>query len=262
MKGSPHYDSILSESEKKIQLELADALIDRHYGGRQLSRIILEKLRRKVVGRNELQIKPKASINGLLLFDDKGLDGGGLNFSYDFLRVMASHNLINSENIFEFCCGPAYIGYSLLAAGFCQRLTLADINPVAIQVVQKTAQYNGLREKVSIFESDGLDGIPESERWDVVVGNPPHYGNEAPSEESYPLLLFDPDWSIHKKFYKDIGHFMKPGGHTILIENSLGSDQETFRSMITSGGGELIGSHKGRDFMGKDNNMYFLVSRW
>ena len=108
----------------------------------------------------------------------------------------------------------------------------------------------------SILESDGLDGIAESERWDVVVGNPPHYGSEAASEESFPLLLFDPGWSIHKKFYQNVGRFMQPGGHVILIENSAASDPETFRSMIVSGGGQLLGSYKGRDFTGKDNNMY------
>ena len=34
---------------------------------------------------------------------------------------------------------------------------------------------NGLQDRVRVYLSDGLNGIPSSEKWDLVVSNPPHF---------------------------------------------------------------------------------------
>ncbi len=247
---------------KKIQKEIYYSLIDRHFNSRTLAHLIVKKLKRRIVSRDKLLITPCTEINGLLVFDNKKLDGGGLRYTYDYLRIMAHYGLVNSKNIFEFCCGPAYIGYTLLGARYCQRLTLSDINPIAIQAVNKTSQYNGLSEEVTIIESDCLDSIPESERWDVVVGNPPHYDYPIEDRSYGNMLVSDPGWEIHKNFYSNVGRFMNPGGYVILLEDGKQSAPDTFSSMISSGGGKLIGAKKGRNFLGEHNKMYFLASRW
>ena len=36
---------------------------------------------------------------------------------------------------------------------------------------------NGLAERVAVYRSDNLDGIRAFERWDLVVGNPPHFSD-------------------------------------------------------------------------------------
>jgi len=41
---------------------------------------------------------------------------------------------------------------------------------------------NGLAERVAVYRSDNLDGIPTFERSDLVVGNPPPYSDISPGE--------------------------------------------------------------------------------
>ena len=76
---------------------------------------------------------------------------------------------------YEWCAGPGFIGFSLLANGFCDSLCLSDVHPPAIAALKETVKINGLENKVSIYHSDSLDNIPNDEKWNLVVGNPPHY---------------------------------------------------------------------------------------
>jgi hypothetical protein len=79
---------------------------------------------------------------------------------------------------------------------------------------------NGLEERVTVYHSDNLDGIPSSEQWDLVVGNPPHFSDISPGE----LRFHDERWSLHRSFFAAIGSFLKPGGIIVLLENNHGSD--------------------------------------
>ena len=166
------------------------------------------------------------------------------------------------ERLFEFCAGPAYIGYSLLANGFCERLTLADINPVSVEAARKTAEFNNIQHLVNTYVSDSLKQIPDSERWDLVVGNPPHFRAVAAGDETPPLLLVDPDWSLHRGFYRSAKQFMKPGGHVLLVENSEGSSERDFEPMIREGGGTFLTSRAAVTIGGKKTPYYYMMSEW
>jgi tRNA1(Val) A37 N6-methylase TrmN6 len=91
------------------------------------------------------------------------------------------------SRVFEWCAGPGFIGFALLGYGFCDTLCLADVKACRLTVTQ-----NGLAERVTVYHSDNLDGIPPSERWDLVVGNPPHFVDVSPGElglEAAPAFL-------------------------------------------------------------------------
>src|SRR5215471_4994108 len=92
------------------------------------------------------------------------LNGGGMTFGQryvDYLRVNVGH----VERLFEWCSGPAFIGFSLLAHGICDELYLADVNPAAIGAVRATIEANDLYGKVRCYQSDNLAGIPDIS-WD------------------------------------------------------------------------------------------------
>jgi tRNA1(Val) A37 N6-methylase TrmN6 len=50
-------------------------------------------------------------------------------------------------------------------------------SPIILAVAQ-----NGLAERIAVYRSDNLDGIRAFERWDLVVGNPPHFSDILPGE--------------------------------------------------------------------------------
>jgi len=109
---------------------------------------------------------------------------------------------------------PVQVSLALLflKEGICKRLTLADINPGAIACIKKTLHENGLRDKVEVYESDNLKGLPKSSKFDLVVGNPPNIYAVHPSLEESPTNLLktcDPGWKINRDFFTNVPKYLK-----------------------------------------------------
>lgn len=166
------------------------------------------------------------------------LDGGGMTFGQQYLGVIRE-KLGRVGHVFEYCAGPGFIGFSLLANGLCDRLTLADVNPEAVKAVQTTIEENHLEDRVTVYQSDCLDDIPATERWDLVVSNPPHWDG---TEESYrgAIRLVDPGWVIHKRFYRDVKKFLNPNASIIFQESSHATKREDFEPMIKENGLDMV----------------------
>src|SRR3954467_4779077 len=79
------------------------------------------------------------------------LDGGGMTFGQQYLEVIRE-KLGRVGHAFEYCAGPGFIGFSLLANGLCDKLTLADINPEAVKAVRATIAENRLEGRVTVYE--------------------------------------------------------------------------------------------------------------
>jgi hypothetical protein len=193
----------------------------------------------------------------IAVFDKPEHHMGGLAFGSDFPRVLNELGIGRRERVFEFCAGPGYIGYSLLARGWCDTLVLSDINADAISVARFTAAHNELEDRVVAYRSDVLDQIPAGERWDLVVANPPHFPGANADARQY-----DPDWALHRRFYASVGRHMNPGGLVLMVENPRGSDPDLFEEMIRAGGGEPRAIHPGTDIHGRPNGLYYQLSEW
>jgi len=232
------------------------ALLHRTYSTKTLTKALARKFRQKLF-RPPLAIEPAYRF-GYTVFDRPDLDGGGSGFGQDYIRVLRELGLNRCGRLFEFCAGPGYIGYSLLAHGFCSSLALADVNPVAVEAAKRTAQFNGLEDRVAVYLSNGLEQIPATEKWDLVVGNPPHFVEWTGQSK---LRCEDPGWELHKRFYSQVRRFLNPGAHVLIQENALGSSAELFIPMICEGAGEHIGTFPGPD-IGAGGRMYYILSRW
>jgi tRNA1(Val) A37 N6-methylase TrmN6 len=182
------------------------------------------------------------------------LDGGGRTFGMDYLPLFHDLGVPRQARIFEWCAGPGFIGFALLGHGFCETLCLADINPEAVETSRRTVAENGLAERVAVYRSDNLAGIPASERWDLVVGNPPHFSDLSPGE----LRFHDERWSLHREFFAAIGNFLKPGGMIVLVENNHGSIAESFRHMIEDAGLCIVFVHNCEGRRTPYNRFYYM----
>jgi tRNA1(Val) A37 N6-methylase TrmN6 len=121
----------------------------------------------------------EAAFGGLRVSTKKHLDGGGSTFGQDFIPLLRGRGMPKAARAFEWCAGPGFIGFSLLAHGLCDTLCLADINPEAVAACRRTVARNGLAGRVAAYESDNLLNIPAAEQWDLVVSNPPHFLDEG-----------------------------------------------------------------------------------
>ncbi len=118
-----------------------------------------------------------------------------------------------------------------MEAGLCDHLVLADINERAIESVRKTVARNPhLYNRVTAYVSDNLKAIPPSERFDLVVANPPFF--QVPREVSFSRVVLttgtpiegnsligsDPEWKIHRDFFKGIPRFLGPDSIVLIAE--------------------------------------------
>ena len=145
------------------------------------------------------------------------LNGGGPILAPIFKKILSGKKF---DTAFEWCAGPAWIGMWLLENNICETLVTGDINEKTIDFVQKTAEkYN---YDVHSYFSDNLKQIPEHEKFDLVISNPPNYCN---IQESHPhgylrhdLRPSDIDWEIHKDFYKNIGNHLNDDAVMFISE--------------------------------------------
>ncbi len=187
--------------------------------------------------------------NGLSVFYTPQLDGGGLVFADDYLALLESMQaMVNPGRIYEWCSGPGFIGYALLAHKFGTSLCLTDFYQPAIDVVKHTAHFNKIEDRVSVYHGDGVLGLPQHEKFDLVVGNPPQFQNRimlellfAHDPKTDPRIYVDPEWRLHKQFFNRISNHLKDDGVIILTECSGGAHVETFRPMIEEAGLYLAG---------------------
>ena len=167
----------------------------------------------------------KWNYNGIEIFYYEDLDGGGQFLAKPFSDFVAKYYEEQGlpESIFEWCSGPAFIGFALLADGLCEHLYLADINPAAIECIKMTVEKNSLSEKVTFFVSDNFKSIPENTAFDLIVSNPPNYFSLNPDHVFYKIFKDDikpndPEWRIHKEFYSNAAGFLNKGGNIMISE--------------------------------------------
>lgn len=196
------------------------------------------------------------------------LDGGGKQFAPEYVRMLRTRPESSGRQFrhaFEWCSGPGFLGFTLLAEGLCERLCLADINPEAAECVRRTIRRNGLQDRVTVYTSDNFHKIPASERFDLVIGNPPNYFALNPGHPSFAiygedLRPNDRDWKAHLDFYANVGRHLLPGALLMIDEIDVFESQvipswfpsripydirprpaiEDFRPMIAQAGLELI----------------------
>ena len=248
----------------RLDAYIPERMVEEMYDGRTLSRLLARKVGRRIAPRLFSPSSPEervvAHYAGIAVLDRPGQQKGGMASGQDFPRVLHELGVGRCERLLEYCAGPGYIGYSLLAAGWCETLALSDLNGEAVATARRTASFNDLEDRVSVYESDGLDQIPDDERWDLVVANPPHFlpNSDAPDD----VQVFDPDWRAHSKFYASVGSHMRPGGLVMIAENCAGSDPAVFEDMIREGGGRPVTVHEGTDIHGTPNGIYYQLSEW
>ena len=182
------------------------------------------------------------------------LDGGGSTFGQDFVPLLRRRGMPKVARAFEWCAGPGFIGFSLLAQGLCDTLCLADVNPEAVAACQRSVARNRLEAKVAVYLSDNLEDIPASEQWDLVVSNPPHFIDSGIGH----LRYHDPDWRVHRGFFGTVARHLKPGGVVVLQENNAGSTPDTFTAMIADAGLRLVFVQDASDTRTVQPHMYYL----
>lgn len=172
-----------------------------------------------------------------------GLDGGGTEIYKevgDLLRLWYPNKFLRT---FEWCSGAGKIGYHLLETGITDSLCLADIHEPAVTAQIQYAENKNITHLVKSYVSDNLNNIPDDEKWDLVVANPPHFVTPIYAWPSLDTRFYvDQDWRLHRDFFANIKKFLLPGAKIFLWEACFGSSVETFRPWFSAAGLRYVNS--------------------
>ena len=191
-------------------------------------------------------------------------NGGGDHFLPEYAKVI-NEWYGKVDSVLEWCAGPGFIGYGLLAAGLCNSVAFNEIFEPAIEMCRKTASNNNL--DVQVYTQENLDEV--TEQFDLVVGNPPHWSKQEYAVQALKSfssssqldarlkqVLIDEDWKVHKSFFSNMKRMLKHNGKILLQENATGSNPELW-SQILQGTGLKVYSHAD-SVAYKSLNIYYL----
>lgn len=166
------------------------------------------------------------------------LEGGGVEQRVFFAKKVQATGK-NYKRAFEWCAGMGIIGYDLLSKGYCDHIVFNDKFPLAIDTCLENAKNNNITTLVTGYIGDSISTIPKSEKWDLVVANPPHTasreGWERAARESFAAnnaepwepelfdnwarLIVDEDWKSHVDFFKHLKDYLLPDADVFICEN-------------------------------------------
>lgn len=203
-------------------------------------------------------------INGLDVYYTNETNGGGDYFALEYIDTIKEwYNCV--DNILEWCSGPGFIGYGLLASNACNNITFNDMYSPAIQMLERTRENSTCPNNIAIHQGNTLDSMTTEKKFDLVVGNPPHWQTDDAASNSlgfditeyqhFQDILVDNDWKAHRSFYKNMKTLLHPKGNIVLQENSQGSSPEDFQDMINDAG-LRINSYANSTMY---DNIYYLV---
>jgi hypothetical protein len=196
---------------------------------------------------DQLPIDLKFRTNDIDVYYNTALDGGGTSFGMRMNPVIRKiHSNRKFKHCFEWCAGPAFIGFDLLSSGMCDQLYLADIYGPALEAIDKTVQnmpdkYAG---RVHSVKTLGVADLPQDWKFDLVVGSPPHW------DPTIPLMITqiafrdricaDVDWAVHREFFSNIGNHLTDDGVILLQEQTYASGPDMFQHMIDAAGLKIV----------------------
>jgi len=182
------------------------------------------------------------------------LDGGGREMKDDLITAICATGKSHYNRALEWCAGFGVLGYEILGLNLTKQLVFSDYYDVAIKNVLDTANINGLSDKVTGYVTPCIGNIPEHEKWDLVVSNPPHseeasgffeHMRNDPERkhefiENGARLVVDENWGIHKEFYANIRKHLTDDADLYIIESVIDTRYE---DLIEPAGLYIVGKY-------------------
>jgi len=155
------------------------------------------------------------------------ISGGGDTFGQHYINFFENYyskSIFDNEvSILEWCAGAGFIGFSLLAHALCKNITFIEQEITDVICSNLTIGMNNIQDNALSIHSNTVSAIDASTKFDIIVGNPPHFGDDisnAISSGSIPRITNDQNWTTHHNFFKEIQKNMHNNSRIILIENN------------------------------------------
>lgn len=158
---------------------------------------------------------------------------------------MIRERQLNGLKILDVCCGVGIVGLTIFVnlrkEEIIKEAAFVDINIFNLNSLHKSLRINQMEnligDQIRTYLSDGLDHIPQDERFDLIISNPPHYFAKDRIKDKKSLSpgrlgTFDAGWDFHRSFYKRCHHYLSEKGEVWFLENSAAADEKDFLPFI------------------------------
>ena len=203
-------------------------------------------------------------VEGSDIFYTPETNGGGDHFFPEYYDLV-SEFYGRVGHLMEWCSGPGFIGYGMMACNICAHLTLLDKFKPAVDIDKKTAENSFIKHgldfvdtetiyhrrvfpRTTVYHSDTCSVLSDH-KIDLVVGNPPHFeckedaikalsklGGTPLFNDHLSEILLDSNWDAHRDMFDEVSTRLSDDGIICLQLHSGGSSPDTFKSMIEESG--------------------------
>ena len=149
----------------------------------------------------------------------------------------------NGNNVLDLCCGSGCIGISLkklcLEKNINANITCSDISPKALKVAKKNAKQNN--SNINFIKSDLFENI--TEKFDVIVSNPPYINKEDMGTLDTEVKKYDPTLALYggesgldfyERITKNAKNYLTENG-VILFEIGINQENEVSKMLLEQG---------------------------
>lgn len=206
------------------------------------------------------------------VYYDDYLDGGGTSIGQNYpgvLELFYPNRVF--DNCLEWCAGPGFIGFRLLADGICNNLILLECFRPAVDACNKTISQlpKRFKNKVSVIHSNNIKSLSEEFKFDLIVANPPHFNatlwsgifHDTTAEpgswcesDHFNTKATDKNWQLHQEFFINIKKNLAANGIVLLQECIFGSSVDEFKDFIHAGGLKITNAFREK----KEPNIWYL----
>jgi len=183
-------------------------------------------------------------IDNFDVFYTNKTNGGGDYFALEYIDITKEW-YTSVDHVLEWCSGPGFIGFGMLASGLAKNVTLSDMYLPAIELAQHTKENNPtFANNINVVQGKSLENVEGT--FDLIVANPPHWPSSDEAAKSLGFnsaqfehiedILVDLNWHSHKEFFIKAKSLLATNGRILLQENYKGSTPETFRLMTQQAG--------------------------
>jgi hypothetical protein len=136
--------------------------------------------------------------------------------NWDYINILLAEIGERSLDVLDMFAGSGVIGFCLRKEAPIRSISFAEVNYWAVRSMRST-MANDPQLAGKIWLSEGMTGVPQSESYDLIVGNPPHANMKLEGPRLLPGA--DPAWEAHHIFFRDAWRHLKPGGRILFIES-------------------------------------------
>jgi methylase of polypeptide subunit release factors len=144
--------------------------------------------------------------------------------NWGYINYLLSEIVEEGMNILDMWAGSGSIGFSL-KKGKLIDISFAEINYFAVLGIKKTME-NNQNLKGKVWLSDVFDSIPKSDKFDLIVGNPP-CGRGSPLN-FIQIGGADDKWESHLSFFRNAHKYLNKNGKICIVENISENKKHNF----------------------------------